>query len=303
MIVADLPRRQLEARLADRGICLQTGPLSARIRSRLPAVIEGISLHYRNHRIDDAEGFADFDVCVRRPATVRRWVKPQAHFSFDGQSPFTPLPLDQAFAMLEWGLNWCVSAHCHQYLIFHAAVVERSGRALVLPAPPGSGKSTLCAGLIHRGWRLLSDELALIDFASCAIQPMPRPVSLKNGSIDVMRAFAPAALIGPPVHDTIKGSVAHMRPPADSVGRAMEAAQAGWIVFPRYRSEAPAALTVLPKERAVMQMANNAFNYGIHGRRGFELLTSFVDRCGCYEFEYGNLDEAACVFDRLASER
>ena len=303
MIVADVPTRQLDARLAGPGIRLRTGPFIARIRSRLPAVSEGIALHYRDHRIGDADGFADFDVGVRTPANVRRWVRPQAHFCFDGQSPFTPLPLDQAFAMLEWGLNWCVSAHCHQYLMFHAAVVERSGRAMVLPAPPGSGKSTLCAGLIHRGWRLLSDELALIDFASGAIVPMPRPVSLKNGSIDVIRAFAPAAAIGPPVHDTIKGSVAHMRPPADSVGRAMERAQAGWIVFPRYRHNATAALTPLPKERAVMQMAGNAFNYGIHGRRGFELLTGFVDRCGCYEFEYADLDAAARVFDDLAGRR
>ena len=47
--------------------------------------------------------------------------------SSTGILPFAPLPLDQAFPMLEWGLNWCVSAHCHQYLIFHAAVVEKSG--------------------------------------------------------------------------------------------------------------------------------------------------------------------------------
>ena len=266
-------------------------------------MIAGVSLHYRDYRISDAGGFADFDVRVGRPSNLRRWVKPQAHFFLDGQSPFSPLPLDQAFAMLEWGLNWCVSAHCHQYLIFHAAVVERSGHAMVLPAPPGSGKSTLCAGLIHRGWRLLSDELALIDPASCAIVPMPRPVSLKNGAIDVMRAFAPAAAIGRPVHDTVKGSVAHMRSPSDSVGRAMELAQPGWIVFPRYRSGAAAVLTSLPKERAVMQMAANAFNYGVHGRRGFEQLAAFVDRCGCYEFEYGNLDEAARVFDDLAGDR
>jgi predicted ATPase len=30
---------------------------------------------------------------------------------------------------------------------------------VILPAPPGSGKSTLCAALVTRGWRLLSDEL------------------------------------------------------------------------------------------------------------------------------------------------
>ena len=50
-----------------------------------------------------------------------------------------------------------------------------------------------------------------------------------------------------------------------------------------------------------MQMANNAFNYSAHGRRGFEFLARYVERVGCYEFEYSNLEEAVGVFDDLAS--
>jgi HprK-related kinase A len=267
----------------------------------LPAIVRGIALHYGEYPTEEDECFADFHVRVGRPRNVRRWVRPQAQFFVDGNVPFAPLPVDQAFPMLEWGLNWCVSAHCHQYLIFHAAVVEKSGRALILPAPPGSGKSTLCAGLVNRGWRLLSDELTLIDIASCSVVALPRPVSLKNGSIDVIRAFAPDAAIGPAVHDTTKGTVAHMRAPVDSVRRAEETARPGWIVLPRYEAGAAARLTSLSRARGLMQMADNAFNYSAHGRCGFEFLVRFVDQCGCHEFVYGDLDEAAVVFDDLAA--
>ena len=301
MIVADLSDRELQHLLAGPGLRLRTGPVVSRIQSRLPAIVSGLALHYADYSIEDAESFADFHVRVGRPGNMRRWLRPQAQFFVDGQLPFAPLPLDQAYPMLEWGLNWCVSAHCHQYLILHAAVVEKSGRALILPAPPGSGKSTLCAGLVNRGWRLLSDELTLIDIASCSVVPLPRPVSLKNASIDVIRAYAPAAAISAPVHDTTKGSVAHMRAPTDSVRRGMETARPGWIVLPRYEAGAVAQLTALSKARALMQMADNAFNYSAHGRRGFEFLARFVDRCGCYEFVYGDLDEAVAVFDGLAA--
>lgn len=115
--------------------------------------------------------------------------------------------------MLEWGLNWCVSMHAHHYLIIHAAVVEKNGLAAILPAPPGSGKSTLTAGLVLSGWRLLSDELTLIDRRTGLLHALPRPVSLKNQSIDVIRQFNPEAFINRVSHDTSKGSVAHMRPP------------------------------------------------------------------------------------------
>jgi len=302
LIVAQLSDRELEQRLAGLGLRLRTGPVVARIQSRLPAVVRAIALHYAEYPTEGDESFADFRVRVDAPRNVRRWLRPQAQFFVDGNLPFAPLPLDQAFPMLEWGLNWCVSAHCHQYLIVHAAVIEKSGRALILPAPPGSGKSTLCAGLVNRGWRLLSDELTLIDIASCSVVPLPRPVSLKNASIDVIRAFAPTAAIGPAVHDTTKGSVAHMRAPSDSVRRGMEAARPGWIVLPRYQAGAAAQLTPLSKARGLMQMADNAFNYSAHGRRGFEFLTGFVGLCGCYEFAYGDLHEAAIVFDELAAQ-
>jgi HprK-related kinase A len=303
VIVADLPRRELVRRLAGPGIRLRTGPFVSRVQSRLPAIVRGIALHYAEYQAEDDEGFADFHVRVSRPHSVRRWLRPQAQFFVDGNVPFAPLPLDQAFPMLEWGLNWCVSTHCHQYLIFHAAVVEKSGRALILPAPPGSGKSTLCAGLVNRGWRLLSDELTLIDIAACAVVPLPRPVSLKNASIDVIRAFAPNVAIGPTVHDTTKGSVAHMRAPGDSVRRGTQSARPGWIVLPRYQSGAPARLTPLSRARGLMQMADNAFNYSAQGRRGFEFLARFIDQCDCHEFTYGDLDEAAMAFDDLATRR
>jgi HprK-related kinase A len=166
-------------------------------------------------------------------------------------------PTRRQLACLEWGLNWCVSSHCHQYLIIHAASVERNGAALILPGPPGSGKSTLCAGLVTRGWRLLSDELTLLEFPTGNIVPLPRPVSLKNASIDAIRRFAPNAKLGPPVHDTVKGSVAHMKPPTESVHRATEVARPRWIVLPRYEHGAAVQLTALSKARAFMHLADN----------------------------------------------
>ena len=301
MIVAELSRGELTRLLAGPGLRLRTGPIVTRVQSRLPAVAEGIGLHYAAHAVGAQDGFADFHVRVARPHGVRRWVQPQVLFQFDGAPPFNPLPADQAFPMLEWGLNWCVSAHCHQYLVLHAAVVERAGRALMLPAPPGSGKSTLCAGLVSRGWRLLSDELALIDPACGDLVPLPRPVSLKNASIDVIRSFAADAVIGPTVHDTLKGSVAHMKPPTESVRRAAETVRSRWIVVPHYRENATSRLEPLGRGRAFMKLVDSAFNYHLYGRAGFERLTQVAASSDCYELEYRDLAEAVAACDALAA--
>ncbi|MCA1926509.1 MAG: HprK-related kinase A [Thiobacillus sp.] len=235
MKLLQLSPGDLRRQLAGPGVWLRTGPFSMRLQSRIPAIAAGLADLYGQFEVrSPREAFADFHVSVNSPSGLRRWVKPQAQFSFDGQQPFKPLPRDQAFPMLEWGLNWCVSTQAHQYLIIHAAVIEKNGRAAILPAPPGSGKSTLAAALVLSGWRLLSDELTLIDRKTGNIQPLPRPVSLKNQSIEVIRQFDPQVFINRASHDTVKGTVAHMRPPRDSVLRQHEPARPGWVIFPKW---------------------------------------------------------------------
>ncbi|MFP5408440.1 MAG: HprK-related kinase A [Gammaproteobacteria bacterium] len=299
MSPADL-RRQL----GGAGVWLRTGPFSLRVQSRIPFVAEGLTELYGQFEVRNAhEAFADFHVSVNPPATLRRWLRPQVAFNFDGMQPFKPLPRDQAFPMLEWGLNWCVSTQAHQYLIIHAAVVEKHGMAAILPAPPGSGKSTLTAGLVLSGWRLLSDELTLINRKTGLIQPLPRPVSLKNQSIDVIRQFDPNAYINRASHDTIKGTVAHMRPPRDSVRRQHETARPGWVIFPKWEAGAPATFTPRSQAQTFMFLAQNAFNYSHLGADGFRVGSALIDQTQCFDFHYGDLHQAVAEFDRLAERR
>lgn len=254
---------------------------------------------YSDYPLAQKTDFADFHVSLSRPRGLRRWLRPQVSFFLDGMPPFKPLPFDQAFPMLEWGLNWCVSSQANSYLIIHAAVVEKAGYAAILPAPPGSGKSTLCAALVNRGWRLLSDELALIRVSDGKIIPLPRPVSLKNQSIDIIQHYAPSVTISRKVSDTIKGTVAHMKPPIDSIARAEETAQAAWVIFPKYQAGATAQLEALPQSRAFMRVADNAFNYSPLGIKGFEAMTGLINASLCYDFTYSVLDEAIETFSAL----
>lgn len=301
MKLQQLPPKQLSERLSNSGIWLRTGPFSLHVQSSILSVAKGLTDLYGQFEVRDPhDTFADFHVSVNAPTPLRRWVRPQVDFSFDGQLPFKPLPYAQAYPMLEWGLNWCVSMHAHQYLIIHAAVVEKNGRAVILPAPPGSGKSTLTAGLVLSGWRLLSDELTLIDRKTGMIHPLPRPVSLKNQSIPLIQAFSDQAFINSPSHDTAKGTVAHMRPPKESVRRQHEPAHAAWVIFPKWAAGSATELTPRSAAQTFMFLAQNAFNYSHLGADGFRVGTQLIDHVDCYDFTYSRLDEAVSAFDQLA---
>lgn len=303
MTLGELSHDDVRGRLAAGRLRFGIGQFNVALRSVLPSVERGLVALYGDYPVLDDDDLSDFCVELRASGGIRRWVRRQVVFSFDGHVPFKPLPQSQAFAMFEWGLNWCISNHAHQNLIVHAAVVARDDRALILPGMPGSGKSTLCAALVSRGWRLLSDEMALISLATGRLLPVPRPISLKNASIGVMRRFAPEAVFGETVHETAKGSVAHMRPPRESVLSATRAADPAAIVFPRYQAGAPLALSEITPGRALLKVAENAFNYNVLGAEGFELLADTLERCVCHELVYQDLDAAVAAMERVVEGR
>jgi len=298
--VSNYSHEQLTRRLESGELLLDLKPFVARIRSNIPGIARDIALMYAGFETCPEDAFADFHVAVIRESGLLNWMKPRARFYFDGRPSFIPLPVSQSFAMLEWGLNWCVAAHGHQYLIIHAAVIEREGRAAILPGAPGAGKSTLCAGLINRGWRLLSDELALLDLDSGLVCGMCRPVNLKNASIDVIRRFAPHAVMTGPVPDTTKGTIALMRPPEESIAARDAPARPAWIIVPDYSPEASPELAPHDRALAFMLLAEQSFNYDIHGKNGFAAVGRLIDACHCYRFSYSNLEDAVRIFDRLA---
>ncbi|HNC94579.1 MAG TPA: HprK-related kinase A [Myxococcota bacterium] len=299
MRLAELAPGELEDRLAQ-GLGLVTGPFRFLIQSRQPRVVEGLRTLYGDFEIGEYD-FYDFHVRLARPLGLRRWFRPQINFWLDDHAPFKPLPADHDFAQLEWGMNWCIAGHAHHYLMLHAAVLEKNGQALIMPGEPGAGKSTLTALLTLSGWRLLSDEITLIDRQDGSLLPLARPVSLKNASIDVVRGFVPSAFIGEAARDTHKGTVAHLRPPTDSVMRMDERARARHIVFPRWRRGAPPTTTPHSKADAFIQVASHAFNYDLLGELGFRLTTRLLDECACRNFEYSQPADALAFFESLVA--
>jgi HprK-related kinase A len=299
MPLSSLTVPQLRDRLRGEGLALRIGPFHARLRTTLDELAPRLHTLYHDYPLAPAEDVFDFDVCVDCTSWLRSWYRPKARFRIDGEQLFTPFKRPLALAMLEWALNWHIFTRPQHYLILHTAVVERNGRALLLPGPPGAGKSTLCAALMYRGWRLLSDEVALITPHTDRITAAPLPVGLKNESIPVVRRFEPAAAIGPTIEGTRKGDVAHLRPTRESLDRVDEPARFTWVVFPQYRADAATELIPLPRPEVLMRVADDAFNYSVQGRAGFETLTDLIGASDAYQLVYGDLDEAVATLSGL----
>ena len=299
-LLGDVSDHRLRA-LLRKGLVLESGPCLVRIHADIPAfatTFRRLSAQARYYETDPAE-VIDFHIALKRPLGPRRWWRRQVVFELDGYSPFAPFPMDHAYPLLEWGLNWSIASRAHQYLMFHSAVIERHGRAIILPAVPGSGKSTLCAALMASGWRLLSDEFGIIRMDDGMLLPMPRPIPLKNASIPVIQSFAPEWEMGPVFPKTRKGDVCHMKPSADSVQRSSQPATPSWVIFPRYRAGANARLDSLSASQRFARLSGNSFNYQLKAQAGFDQVARMISECEFYTFEFDDLTAAVAALDQL----
>jgi HprK-related kinase A len=298
--VGDFSPREWRAQLCGDGLGVRVGPFDLHLRISDSDVHEPLRMLYREHPVLDDDRVFSCHAELQRVWHFGRHPGQRIRFKVDGVVPHEDMPAGQGLAVLEWGVNLAIAMRFHGFLMLHAAVLERAGRALLLPAAPGYGKTTLCAGLAHSGWRLFSDEFGLLRPQDTRLTPLPRPMPLKNESIEVMRRFAPQATFGPVIPNTRKGTVVHVGPPPDSVARAEDTAPAGWIVFPRWAAGEPLVLEEVGRTEAFMKLATNAFNYDLLGEPAFETVRALVESARCFELVYSDLSEAVAVLTALA---
>jgi hypothetical protein len=69
----------------------------------------------------------------------------------------------------------------------HGACLVRNGEATLLIAESGTGKTTLSLGMLAYGYRLITDDVILIDPATCGIVPVPRCPKVRPPAPDYLR--------------------------------------------------------------------------------------------------------------------
>jgi hypothetical protein len=164
---------------------------------------------------------------------------------------------------------------CRPDLYFvHAGVLELAGRALMLVAPSGGGKSTTVWGLVHHGFRYLSDELAPIDVRRMMVHPYPRAVTLKSPP---PRAY--------PLPGRARSTSRGFHVPTDAIagGVAARAVPLAAIVFLRYTAgAAQPAIERIGAAQAGARLYANALNALAHPGDGLDAALHIAARTACF---------------------
>jgi hypothetical protein len=187
---------------------------------------------------------------------------------------------------------WQSAINAHDFLFYiHSGVVGTGASCLLLPAAAGSGKSSLTAALVHRGFRYFSDEVALVEATTFHVSPMPLAMCIKSTGWDLMARYFPG-IWSLPVHVRSDGKILrYIPPPADAVGqRPMPIRH---IIFPRYEQDAQTRLERVKRSEALGRLMGECL--ALRQRLDHQNVRQFVGWIAgieCYELTFSSLETA-----------
>ncbi|MCL4747830.1 MAG: HprK-related kinase A [Burkholderiaceae bacterium] len=284
--------QDIERALSGSGLVLDLGAMRVRVRSPISALASHLQQVYPEFPSQVESGFCDANLELVQSGGIRRFIRRQARFIADGIEPFEPFPRESTLPLLEWGINWCFAHMFNQHLLLHSGVVEIGDVAMLLVAEPGSGKSTLTAALGLRGGRVLSDEFGVVRLNDGMLLPLPKPIALKNRSIDVIRGWSRDVRMGPVFPKTRKGDVAHVAVSRASAEARFVAARPRLVVFPKWVAGAGLSLAPVRTAEAFSLLTANSFNYGVLGLAAFSAVSRLARDCRFVRLEYSRLEQA-----------
>ena len=173
----------------------------------------------------------------------------------------------------------------------HAAVLELDGRALALVAPSGYGKSTTTWGLLHHGFKYLSDELAPIDLEAMQVHPFPHALCLKTVPPDEYPL---------PKETIFTARTLHVPTQFLSGPTTLDSIPLEAIFFVRFVSDIfEPVLRTMGTGEAAARLFTNALNPLAHSGEGLDGAIEIASRTRCFELWSSNLT-ATCELIKSA---
>lgn len=262
-------------------------------------VDEYLSLYAPYRRASAGKNAVEIDICC---AHRFPWRRGPYSLSSGGVEGFKVQRRFEVLPHLEWLINWQIIHHRSDLVQLHAGCLTHAGRSLILAGDPGSGKSTLTAGLMASGWSYLCDEFALVQPDTLEVHPFPRALCMKEPSFPVIDKLGLPLCRRTPYHKPTKGRVAFLNPldvRPDVVGKP---SPVGWVIFPKYVAGAAPHAVPMSRAEAAYELARQCFNFRAVGARTMTVLANVVRSAACFRLTSGEIHATCDLVNELVEQ-
>ena len=195
--------------------------------------------------------------------------------------------------------------HLKEYLFLHAGALAKNNKAVLLPGPSESGKSTLTLGLLNYGYQYLTDEVVVINLSDLRVLPFQRPIYIYGwqsvASTEVEKYFKFYRF--KERYGNTMQPWQYAVPQQEAVLPKDTSFEVGWIVFPSYNeTQRDSYLKPMSRAAAAFNLMQNGWNTQYFTDFGLQLCSELVKKADCYELVMGDLKEACELIEGLTGK-
>lgn len=206
------------------------------------------------------------------------------HVQVDGQGMYAGLGREEAAMRLIVELNRATVRWLEGFAIHGGALWGASG-AVLLPGPPGSGKSTLTAACARSGLPYMSDEIALFT-GDGSVRPFPKPLWLSSWSRHILGIDDDSLQFVAP------GFKAVLAPEELGVNVVVDPVDVGHIILIR-RSESGTSLEEVNPSHGAAELMSNTYHLDERSAIAFPLAAEVVREATVLELKVDDPPDAA----------
>lgn len=183
-------------------------------------------------------------------------------------------------------------------LLFHAAVIEKDGAVILMPAESGCGKTTLAAALTSHNWHYFSDEIAALEKKNLCVSPLPLPMSIKLGSIGPLSNYFPELKELPSYQREDGKIVRYILPPSQNLPKNLKVSfPVNYLVFPKFNNASPTRLYSIDKYEGMKRLTKTGSSNRDFTKSDLEAMISLIEKSPCFELVYSDLNEAIFLLE------
>lgn len=211
--------------------------------------------------------------------------------------------LDQ-LAPIAKGLVWQTAINTHQFFLdIHAGVVGDGRQCFVMPAPAGSGKSSLTLALVYHGFEYFSDEVALLHEPDFHAEPVPLATCIKDSGSKLVSRYYPQ-LEKLQSHRRNDGKIVQYLPPdLSAIPPQGTKRPVGAIICPEYVEAGKTTLSPMSKVETLLVIMQDCLivNTTLDRDKVANML-QWLERTPCYRLITTDLEKAVQSVQQLSSE-
>lgn len=186
--------------------------------------------------------------------------------------------------------------HADWLMTVHASAITNGKKTILFSAPPGSGKTTIAAILQARGYQLISDDFVPIDRTRFCAFPFPIAMSVKEGSMELLKPLMPGLEQKSLNYITPGKSVRYMAP-AKFADIMSATHPVGAIIFVKYEPSVDCLLEKMNPLKGIKHLLQQAWIAPASGNAA--ILLERVTQTPFYSLTYSNNHKALALITSL----